>query len=102
MLPYVRFQHRPWNNGILQVRLCKQRSTGVPVALGHLLWQLRWTNWLCCVRRDLNSSSEGPDNFVQLGLLWHWLVSQYVQAVFCLLITSQCRFSVERFVHDQP
>lgn len=47
MLLHDDLQHWPWNIRILQERIRRQGSIGIPPPLGYRLRLLCWSDWIC-------------------------------------------------------
>lgn len=87
MLLDVHLQHRSRIDLVLQYRRCRQSRVGLPATLGDLLRLLCRTNWLCRLRRNVDTALEGPNDVVQSGMLWHWIVSKLFFDAGCLKLT---------------
>lgn len=71
----VRIQHLPCVDFFLQNRWSTKGGSRLLVAMGHLLRCFRWSHWLRCRWRNLDTSSQSSNYFVQPRMLRSWLVS---------------------------
>lgn len=101
MLPHVRLQCLSRHHGLLKVRLLIPRCIGLPPVVGHLLWLLCWTHWVCRIRRNFDASPQSPDHFVQLGLLRSRIVSNqimYTSFVMLILVSVVFQWAISYMI----